>query len=363
MKTNSSFTINIDNISSYKSTPHTLIPLAQEYINNKHYDTSISILETAIAYAIDIYKSKTHINLAQYYSKYAEALIYKVMDSDDLFKQIPINTDQQQQQHVNDNETVSVTYLTLAEDIYMDHITNHNEECYYNELADVYKLYGEYQKAFSDFTKASEYYQKAIDIRISKLHDKHSRILAEMYFNKASVLDFNAKECLLFYYKTLKILEYHLCLNVNDNCGLIVNEDCDCALSELDICNEKIYINRKVIESINNDELNNEGKELKEIISDIYFKIEDVILEIKEYDKFIEEKNKMKEKNNDVFGVQDCFTVNYDIKKVLDISASALVRKKKKRKCVDDDNDSLNEDTLINEIQSKEKVITKFSCN
>ena len=51
--------------------------------------------------------------------------------------------------------------------------------------------------------------------------------------------------------------------------------------------------------------------------------------------------------------------MNYDIIKVLDISASALVRKKKKRKCVND-NDSLSEETLINEIQSKEKVITKL---
>ena len=353
--------LNNDNIISYKSTPHTLIPLAQEYINNKQYDTSISILETAIAYAIDIYKHKTHINLAQYYSKYAEALIYKVMDSDDLFKQhSPTNN--------NNDEQVIVTYLTLAEDIYNDYITNHNEECYYNQLADVYKLYGEYQKAFSDFAKASEYYQKAINIRMSKLHDTHSRILAEMYFNKASVLDFNAKECLLFYYKTLKILEYHLSLNVNVNVngsvnGLNVDDDCDCELSEIDVCDERIYVNRKVIEGISNDTLNDEGKELKEIISDIYFKIEDVILEIKEYDKFIEEKNKMKEKNNSVFGVKDCFTVNYDIKKVLDISASALVRKKKKRKCDCDNNnnDSISEeDMLINEIQSKEKVITKF---
>jgi tetratricopeptide (TPR) repeat protein len=344
---------NNDNITSYKSTPHTLIPLAQEYINNKQYDTSISILETAISYAIDIYKHKTHINLAQYYSKCAEALIYKVMDSDDLFKQhSPMN---------NTNEQVIVRYLTLAEDIYNDYIINHNEECYYSELADVYKLYGEYQKAFSDFVKASEYYQKAINIRISKLHDRHSRILAEMYFNKASVLDFNAKECLLFYYKTLKILEYHLSLNVNGNVsGLNVNDDCDCELSEIDVCDEKIYVNRKVIEGISNDTLNDEGKELKEIIIDIYFKIEDVILEIKEYDKFIEEKNKMKEKNNNnnnVFGMKDCFTVNYDIKKVLDISASALVRKKKKRKCDDNDNDNNNS---MNEIQSKEKVITKF---
>ena len=346
--------LNNDNIISYKSTPHTLIPLAQEYINNKQYDTSISILETAIAYAIDIYKHKTHINLAQYYSKYAEALIYKVMDSDDLFKQhSPMNN--------NNDEQVIVTYLTLAEDIYNDYITNHNEECYYNQLADVYKLYGEYQKAFSDFAKASEYYQKAINIRISKLHDTHSRILAEMYFNKASVLDFNAKECLLFYYKTLKILEYHLSLNVNVNVngsvnGLNVDDDCDCELSEIDVCDERIYVNRKVIEGISNDTLNDEGRELKEIISDIYFKIEDVILEIKEYDKFIEEKNKMKEKNNNsVFGMKDCFTVNYDIKKVLDISASALVRKKKKRKCDDDDNND-----SMNEIQSKEKVITKF---
>ena len=303
--------LNNDNIISYKSTPHTLIPLAQEYINNKQYDTSISILETAIAYAIDIYKHKTHINLAQYYSKYAEALIYKVMDSDDLFKQhSPMNN--------NNDEQVIVTYLTLAEDIYNDYITNHNEECYYNQLADVYKLYGEYQKAFSDFAKASEYYQKAINIRMSKLHDTHSRILAEMYFNKASVLDFNAKECLLFYYKTLKILEYHLSLNVNVNVngsvnGLNVDDDCDCELSEIDVCDERIYVNRKVIEGISNDTLNDEGRELKEIISDIYFKIEDVILEIKEYDKFIEEKNKMKEKNNNnnnVFGMKDCFTVN-----------------------------------------------------
>ena len=60
------------------------------------------------------------------------------MNSDDLFKQIPINTEQQQ--HVNDNEELIVTYLTLAEDIYMDHITNHNEKCYYKELVDVYKM-------------------------------------------------------------------------------------------------------------------------------------------------------------------------------------------------------------------------------
>ena len=45
-------------------------------------------------------------------------------------------------------------------------------------------------------------------------------------------------------------------------------------MSEIDVCDERIYVNRKVIEGISNDTLNDEGRELKEIISDIYFKIE-----------------------------------------------------------------------------------------
>ena len=73
--------------------------------------------------------------------------------------------------------------------------------------------------------------------------------------------------------------------------------------------------------------------------------MEDVILELKEYDQFLKEKKKMEMEKNEQSGQ---FTDNYDKSKVIDLSLSTVIRKKRPRTPDEDDKEVL--------LAQKEKV-------
>ena len=95
------------------------------------------------------------------------------------------------------------------------------------------------------------------------------------------------------------------------------------------------FINQKTTEGIAHSLANNyllskdfSNANLIEIIDELYLKIEDVIIVIKQQPEFEKEKEKMNKEAQD--GQENVFTQGYDKDNVVDISTT-LIKKKRKR--------------------------------
>ena len=251
------------------------------------------------------------------------------------------NEDEEKQNEQEDSdENIALENLGAANKLYTDYLKEYDDKevstlskeviNYYLELADNYYNIGCFQRVKSDFKTAANLFEKAISIR-KKYGDKYSRKLASLYFEEAQVLDFDPHKCLLVLFKAKLIMEYHLKLaleNSNSNLKIEINDN-DLELNEIKTDDKRIYLNRNIIES---EEMNKEAKnnskidEFQGIIKDIYPKIEDVILEINEFAQYTKEKEKMLNGGND-----NKFNTNYDSSKVIDISQTSLIKKKRPR--------------------------------
>ena len=251
------------------------------------------------------------------------------------------NEDEEKQNEQEDSdENIALENLGAANKLYTDYLKEYDDKevstlskeviNYYLELADNYYNIGSFQRVKSDYPTAANLFEKAISIR-KKYGDKYSRKLASLYFEEAQVLDFDPHKCLLVLFKAKLIMEYHLKLaleNSNSNLKIEINDN-DLELNEIKTDDKRIYLNRNIIES---EEMNKEAKnnskidEFQGIIKDIYPKIEDVILEINEFAQYTKEKEKMLNGGND-----NKFNTNYDSSKVIDISQTSLIKKKRPR--------------------------------
>ena len=366
------------NYDDYASKPQELFALAKSYLRKKQFEEGLSILEEAIKLAIALYGNETKIEVAKFYDKYAEGIIQKLLANEEILA-LPNEPQQSKEeqkegsneekedkgeetdeQGQNSDEQIAFENLAVANSIYLKHLEQFkNMESnqiskeninYFLDLSDNYLNFGELEQAQSDFKKAADYFVKAIDIR-KKYDEKMSRSLAELYYELSNVLDFDPKKCLLCLYKTKLMMEYHLKKAIEKhnipNIDIKINED-DVNLESIAMDDAKIFINRQVVES---KELGDKAKEFEEIddfisiLADLYLKLEDVILELKEYDQFLKEKKKMEMEKNEQSGQ---FTDNYDKSKVIDLSLSTVIRKKRPRTPDEDDKEVL--------LAQKEKV-------
>ena len=251
------------------------------------------------------------------------------------------NEDEEKQNEQEDSdENIALENLGAANKLYTDYLKEYDDKevstlskeviNYYLELADNYYNIGSFQRVKSDYPTAANLFEKAISIR-KKYGDKYSRKLASLYFEEAQVLDFDPHKCLLVLFKAKLIMEYHLKLALENSNSILKIEinDNDLELNEIKTDDKRIYLNRNIIES---EEMNKEAKtnskidEFQGIIKDIYPKIEDVILEINEFAQYTKEKEKMLNGGND-----NKFNTNYDSSKVIDISQTSLIKKKRPR--------------------------------
>ena len=162
---------------------------------------------------------------------------------------------------------------------------------YYLYLADNYNLLATLEKLNFNFENAINYYKLCINY--TKKYDSiFSRNLAGLYFELAQILFYDPFNCLLSLYKSKVIMEYYLQREItknNLNVKLIIEEN-DLELQLISYNNEKINQNKKIIE--NNIELNEAMKnnlvikEFVDIIKDINGKIQNVVLEVEEYNIF-----------------------------------------------------------------------------
>ena len=381
--------------SLYQEQPEKLFPLAQEYFNKNKFEEGIAILEQSILIAIKKFGGEEKVELAQFYNKYADGLIQKLiaLNTDFLNIQEEAPKDEQEEQaskkdekendepseeksnninekekekkapkdinndRVEDDEIVYEN-LNAANLLLKNYLKEYDDKDpktldksvikYYHQLSDNYSLFASLEKINSDFPKADSYFKQSIDIS-RKYDDKFSRNLAGLYFEQAQILDFDPQNCLLSLYKSKVIMEHYLQKEIdknNLNIKLDIDEK-DLDLDTLSYDSEKIFKNKDLI-SKNGDLIkkNPNVEEFVDIINDINIKLEDVILELKEYNLFLKTKEQMKKDGEK----QNCFDTNIDMSKVVDLSKITLIKKKRKEPFNDKDDIKKPED-----ISTKEK--------
>ena len=368
------------NYSLYSDQPEKLFPIAQAEFNKNNFEEGIDILEQSILLAVKKFGGEDKIELAQFYNKYADGLIQKLMASNTDF--LNLQEDEQQQEdikeekqkekekdeesdiirtdkekekevekedeksqkntgnNVGDDEIVYEN-LNMANVLLKNYLKEYDDKDpksldkdvikYYNLLSDNYSLFASLEKINSDFKKANEYFKLSIDIA-KKYDNKFSRNLAGLYFEQAQILDFDPYNCLLSLYKSKVIMEYYLQKEIekaNLSIKLYLDEN-DLDLTVLPYDSDKVFKNKELIES--NTELINAAKtnfsiqDFVDIIKDINTKIEDVVLELKEYSTFLKAKEQMKKEGEK----QNTFNTNIDMSKVVDLSSITLIKKKRK---------------------------------
>jgi len=384
--------------SLYQEQPEKLFPLAQEYFNKNKFEEGIAILEQSILIAIKKFGGEEKVELAQFYNKYADGLIQKLiaLNTDFLNIQEEAPKDEQEEQaskkdekendepseeksnninekekekkapkdinndRVEDDEIVYEN-LNAANLLLKNYLKEYDDKDpktldksvikYYHQLSDNYSLFASLEKINSDFPKADSYFKQSIDIS-RKYDDKFSRNLAGLYFEQAQILDFDPQNCLLSLYKSKVIMEHYLQKEIdknNLNIKLDIDEK-DLDLDTLSYDSEKIFKNKDLI-SKNGDLIkkNPNVEEFVDIINDINIKLEDVILELKEYNLFLKTKEQMKKDGEK----QNCFDTNIDMSKVVDLSKITLIKKKRKEPFNDKDDIKKPEDISTKEKKSE----------
>ena len=359
--------------SSYAEQPEKLFPIAQEQFNKNNFEDGLDILEQSIMLAVKKFGGEEKIELAQFYNKYADGLIQKLMISNEDFLNLqeeenPKEAPEEQSSKNNDikeekekdkekekekeeekkppkdivgDDEIVYENLNAANILLKNYLKQYDDKDpktldksvikYYLQLCDNYSLFASLEKINSDFKKADNYFKLSIDI-CKKYDNKFSRTLASLYFEQAQTLDFDPKNCLLSLYKSKVIMEHYLQMEIDKiklNIQLEIDEK-DLDLESLPYDSEKIFKNKNIINS--NEQLINEAKdnsaleEFIDIIKDINIKLEDVVLELKEYDVFLKTKEQMKKEGEK----QNCFNTNIDMSKVVDLSKITLIKKKRK---------------------------------
>ena len=216
------------------------------------------------------------------------------------------NTEEIEQEVAYENlqaaNRILTKYLKEYNDKEVNTLDNTIIECYL-VLSETYYQLASLEKYNLDFQKSDKFYTLSSKI-LNKYGNKYSRKLAGLYFEQAQILDLNPKKCLLALFKSKIIMEHYLQKEI-DNIKLNIKIDIDEKDLDLDYIsydNAKIFKNKEIIgnkELMDASESNNIIKEFLDIIQNINNKLEDVILELKEYDIYLKgRKQIIKDKEN-----------------------------------------------------------------
>ena len=391
---------NID-YSTYIDQPEKLFSLAQEQIKTNKFIEGLTILDKSINYAIKKYGGEDKIEMAQFYNKYAYGLIQKLSNSnEDLFniekdksieeeeiregKSSKTNTNENKDEEDNNksdknkeeedeekNESeyndeiieVDVAYENLKEanKILKNYLKKFDGKLvknldntvidYYLELGENLYLSACLEKIICDFQRADDFYTLSSEV-LKKYGDKFSRKLAGIYFEQAQILDLNPKKCVLLLFKSKIIMENYLQKEIDKkklNIKIDIDEE-DLDLEYISYENEKIFKNKQIIENkelMTASETNNNIKEYIEIIKEVYIKLENIILELRQYDVFLKgKKEKMKDKEN-----QNNLNNKNEMNKKEEMFKITLITKKR-----NDTFNSKNDIKVPEEFKSKEKI-------
>ena len=360
----------------YSSEPEKIFKISSLLLRENKFEEGIEALESALKLAIRKYNNPEAVETAIFYRKYGDGIVSKLLANNEILNINPTDIENDKQENSSNNinttekkeqeeevgdEQIAFENIALAEKILLNFLSGYTStnpslidpkiRQYFLQLGDVYVSLADLEKVLSNTKETYNYYEKAIDI-FKKYDDKFSRTLAGTYFEYAQVLEMNAPLALLCLYKTKIIMEYHLQKEldkVGSEIKLSIREQ-DLDLPKIEASNkEHIYLNKEKIESEKMKELAKTNADIEEfygILCDIYPKLEDVILEIDEFERYMKAKEAMKEKQNNQSG----FNAKYDESKIVDLSNTNLI--KKKRKEPENDKEDIDE---MNKISGKKE--------
>ena len=337
--------IEID-FSIYENEPEQLFSLVQERLKTHNYEEAIEIQEKSIQLAIKKFGGENKIELAEFYNNYSYAIIQKLYflynnyynykiekvnsnnyqekgekiernaDKIDEEKQVlktNINEEEIENDDIMDDGNVAFINLNSANLILKEYLKKYDNIepktlekkiiNYYLQLSHNYCLLANLEKIFSNYIKANNYYKLSIGI-CKKYDDQFSRNLASLYFEQAQIMDLDPKNCLLLLYKSKLIMEYHLQKELDKGkVDIKFNiDEKNLDLNDLSNDDTRIFQNRELLEDIRivkSLEQNNKIKDFVEIIKSLDQKIEDLNLEIKEYNSYILKKKEKKRKEGE----------------------------------------------------------------
>lgn len=304
---------NID-YSLYSSDPEKLILIAEDYLIKNNFDVGLDILKNSINLAEKNFEGEHNINLVVFYKAYAENLIKKLLflQNDDILNIQEEHNKEYQNKYYFECQ-LAYEYLNKANLILKEYLKNYDEKepsslnqeiiKHYLNLSDNYSSLATLEKINLNFENAIGYYKLSI-FYTKKYGNAFSRNLAGLYFEIAQILLYDPFECLLSLYKSRLIMEFYLQKEINEiNLDIKLNiDENDLNLESIPYNSDKIYINQEIIENKieSNKDLKNNKKinEFVDIIKNINNKIQNVILELKEFINFKKSKEKKEKGEN-----------------------------------------------------------------
>lgn len=286
----------------FKKEPLQLIKFAKKLCNKKEFEDALEVLNNAIQIVLEkVDGDKMNLECTPFYLSYADILIRKVGESEELLANLPRNNDDEsdagdghgenEDEDDEDEKTEEATDEEIAYDnifscqkIYQDFLKKY-ESIPSNEmpeeakqinfqLSEVYMMYANLEICKSEFQKAISYLEQALDTRI-KYEDQMSRAISEVYYEMAICYDFDVNQAFTNYYKTKIIMEYHLQKNIDASSStfkpkIFFDEEIP-KLSQKTISHLDIKMNlNNVVQSFGDTE---EITELKMILEQIYLKV------------------------------------------------------------------------------------------
>jgi len=398
-------------ISNSLSNPNKLLFKVRSLTNENKYDDGLDLLDKAIILKIDkVNKNKEDKSLIPLYLEYAQVLITKQFNSQDLFGDVKNddidnndndihnddnennnihehnkeenkdddihndyddnkydedNSEDSEQEEYNDQE-LAYDYLFTCQKIINTEInilkenkdkqTDSNLELkeLNNQLSEVYLLFAQLELLKSDNKKAISFFEKGLEVR--KINDdKFSRAIADIYYQMSIAYDYDIMKCFTCLYKVKIIMEYHLQKLIDKS--YFISKPVFYNIIEEDLLDKELIKDYKSIK-VNSDDVeikdsdNDDIAEIKSILIEVYLKIDDTIEGIetqKEYMLAVQkEKDKKEKEANDQKGE---FNSMYDESKL--INANCLL-KKKRVKAGDDCENKLRKD--------EKKILNNNGC-
>ena len=340
---------------NYSNNPEDLIAKAKEFAKENNFEPAFEILTKAIEIKLVKVIDRLHPDLLIFYMTYADVLIQKLIQSDEILMKDNKNYDnketsknkqndegeeeeEDEDEDDADDEEIAYDHLFASQKIIQDKLKefehkdikdlegNETFKSLQFKLSEVYILFAQLEVCKSDNKSAIPFYQKAADIR-KRYDDKFSRALGEIYYDMGLSYDYNVKLCFTSFYKVKIIMEYHLQEQISrDLLGKTLSpiffHSQEEELLDKEVMNHKeIKLNK--VDILENQSDSHEIKDLKEILQEIYLKIEDSIIGIDSDEELNIAKEEQKAETQEQIG----FSTVYDDSKVLNINS--IVKKKK----------------------------------
>ena len=102
------------NTEDFKDTPEILVSYAEELLINKKYEKAIEFREKALKFSFEKFGGENDIKCASFYVNYADALIVKILETQDLFNGNLEKNEEENEAKLEDDENKPVNNIDFS---------------------------------------------------------------------------------------------------------------------------------------------------------------------------------------------------------------------------------------------------------